>query len=37
MQDWIALKWKSLLGYMLTIVRLMGGWYRFHFLSEEDL
>jgi len=33
----MVLKWKSLLGYMPFVVRLMGGWYSFHFLCQEDL
>lgn len=37
MRNWVATKWKSLLGYIPTLVRLMGGWYSYHFLSEEDL
>lgn len=37
MRNWVALKWKSLLGYMPSVVILMGGWYSFHFPSEEDL
>lgn len=37
MRNWLGTKWKSLLGYLPTIFRLMKGWYNFHFLSIEDL
>jgi len=37
MRDSVEKKWKSMLGYMLTVVRLLKGWYSFNFLSQEDL
>lgn len=37
MRNWVATKWKFLLGYIPTVVRLMGSWYNGHFLNEEDL
>lgn len=36
MRNWLGTKWKSLLGYISTIVRLIKNWYSFHFLSMED-
>lgn len=30
-------KWHVLLDYMPTVVRLLNGWYNFHFLCQEDL
>jgi len=36
-RKWIDKKWKLMLGYMPTVVRILEGWYRFHFLSQEDL
>jgi len=36
MRIWVDTKWKSLLGYMPTVVRLLSGWYSFHFLNHED-
>lgn len=37
MRNLVETKWKSLLGYMPSVVRLMGGWYSFQFLCDEDL
>lgn len=37
MRDWVGKRWKTMLGYMLTVVGLLKGWYSFHFLSQEDL
>jgi len=37
MHKWIDMKWKTMLRYLPMIVRLLKGWYNFHFVSEEDL
>jgi len=37
MHAWLHSKWHILLDYIPTIVRLLNGWYNFHFLCQEDL
>lgn len=37
MRCWVEIKWKTLLRYMPSVVRLMNGWYNFHFHSQDDL
>jgi len=37
MRIWVERKWKTMLRYMPTVVCQLRGWYRFHFLSQEDL
>lgn len=36
MRSSMETKWKSLLGYMPSVVRLLNGWFIFHFLSYDN-
>ncbi len=37
MCGWVETKWKKLLGYMPSVLKLMNGWYNFHFMSQDNL
>lgn len=37
MRGWVETKWKTLPGYMPSMVKLMNGSYNFHFISRDDL
>lgn len=36
-RKWLGARWRSLIGYTPTIVRLMKDWYSFHFQKMKDL